>query len=239
MEGRYWLWLGARLLVAVVIVGWAFSYLTPGSSGEKEFQRTLDALKQVRSVRVATASDPTATRHSDVSWELVCAQNAYRYSLHVVETDPKNPAETTQEEVHVGSTEYEHKKDDSWQAHQYPGGVRAASTICGKLAQGMDSGVLPEIATMIRRGILDKGDKKAVNGVRCREWKVTLAGRNGLEHDTVCLGLDDHLPYEMTVDWQHSRTVYRDYNSPFQLELPGPALQPASASSESSEPRTE
>ena len=61
---------------------------------------------------------------------------------------------------------------------------------------------MPQIATMIQRGILQKGDKKTVNGVRCREWLVTMKGApSGLEHDTVCLGLEDHLPYEMTVDW--------------------------------------
>jgi hypothetical protein len=231
VEGRYWIWLGARLLVAAVIVGWAASYLIPSGSGEKEFQQTLDAMKQVRSVRVATVSDPSATQHSDTSWELVCGQDAYRYVFHVVETDTKNPAETTREEVHVGSTEYERKKDDSWQPHQYAAGVRSASTICARLAQGTESNILPDIDTMIRRGILEKGDKKTLDGARCREWRVTVVGGTGLEHDTLCLGVDDHLPYEMTVDVQRSRTVYSDYNSPFQVELPEVALRPASTNS--------
>ena len=232
MDGRYWVWLAARLLVAVVIVGWAFSYLTPGGSGEKEFQKTLNAMKQVRSVRTASVADPTPTQHSEMSWELSCAQDAYHYRWDTVESDPKNPAEASQEEVHVGSTVYEHKKDDSWQAHQFSAGVKAAGSMCAKLADGTETEILPDIATMIRRGILEKGDKKTVNGVRCREWKVTMRGGfSGLEHDTLCLGLDDYLPYEMTVDWQHSRTTYSDYNVPFQLELPGPALQPASANS--------
>ena len=71
-----------------------------------------------------------------------------------------------------------------------------------------DNGLMPQIATMIKRGILQKGDKKTVNGVRCREWLVTMkGGTSGLEHDTVCLGLEDHLPYEMTVDWQQLAIV--------------------------------
>ena len=54
MDGRYWAWLGVRLIVGVVLVGWAFSYLSPGGgSGEKEFQRSLDALQKVQSVRIA------------------------------------------------------------------------------------------------------------------------------------------------------------------------------------------
>jgi hypothetical protein len=51
----------------------------------------------------------------------------------------------------------------------------------------------------------------------------------GLEHDTVCLGLEDRLPYELTVDWQHSRTNFSDYNAAIQFDLPEAAVQPASA----------
>jgi hypothetical protein len=83
---------------------------------------------------------------------------------------------------------------------------------------------------MIKRAIIQKGDKKTVNGVRCREWLVTLRGApSGLAHDTVCIGLEDHLPYEMTVDWAHSRTSFSDYNTPIQLDVPEAAVQPASA----------
>jgi hypothetical protein len=54
-------------------------------------------------------------------------------------------------------------------------------------------------------------------------------GRTGLEHDTVCLGLDDHLPYELTVDWENSRSTFSDYNAPVPFDLPEAAVQPASA----------
>jgi len=229
---RNWMGLGVRLLVAVVLVGLGFSYLTAGHGGERDFQKALEAMKQVRSVRVARSLDISPNQHGDASWDLVCDQDAYRYAFHMVGTDPNNPGDVTQEEIHVGSTDYEHKPDDTWQAHRFPNGVRAASTFCAALAQGTDSTVLPDIATMIRRGILEKGDKKTVNGVACREWKVTLrVGANRMEHDTLCLGLDDHLPYEMVVDWKRTRTVYSDYNAPFQLDLPGPELQAASATS--------
>lgn len=235
MEGRYWIWMGARLVAAVVIVGWAASYLTPGNgSGEKEFKKTLEAMKQIRSVRIATVAEPQANQHSEISWELVCAQDAYRYRWHFVQSDSEQPAEVNQEEINVGSTKYERKPNDTWQAHRYPPGVTAASTTCARLAQGTETRMLPDISTMIQRAIIQKGDKKTVNGMRCREWLVTMKGGfSGLEHDTLCLGVDDHLPYEMTVDWQHSRTTFSDYNSPFQIELPPAALQNASANSTS------
>jgi hypothetical protein len=231
MGSRHWLWLGARLLVAVVIVGWAATYLMP-QTGEKEFQKSLDAMKQVRTVRVATIADASATERIEASWELVCAQDALHYKWHLVESDPDMAADIEQEEIHVGRTSYEHKADDSWKPGVSAIGSTNPSGICKMLAQGSDSRILPDLATMLKRGIIQKGDKKTVNGVRCREWNVTMkGGPSGVEHDTVCLGLDDHLPYESTVDWQHARTTYSDYNGQFQLELPTAALQSARASS--------
>lgn len=231
MGGRYWVWLVARLLMAIVIVGWAASYALPGA-GEKEFQRSLEAMKQVHAVRVATVTDASPTQHLEMSWEIVCAQNAYHFKQHLVESDPDRPTKFDRDEIEVGVYMYERQPDDTWQASRHSNLSRTAMNICGTLAQGNDSRILPDLATMIRRGIIQKGDKKTVNGVRCREWNVTLkAAKNGLEHDTICLGLDDHLPYEETVDWQHVRTTYSDYNAPFQIELPPAAVQPASASS--------
>ena len=235
MGGRYWVWLCARLVVAAILVGWAASYITPGNgSGEKELKKALEAIKQVRSVRIATVADPTGTQHSEINWDLVCAQDAYRYRWHLTLTDPEHPSEVNEDEIHVGSTKYQRKPDDSWQAHQYPQGVTAASAICSRLAQGTENRMFPDIATMVRRAIIQKGDKKSVNGVRCREWLITMKGGfSGLEHDTLCLGVDDHLPYEMTVDYDHSRTTFTDYNSAFQIDLPAAALQNASAGSTS------
>jgi hypothetical protein len=135
------------------------------------------------------------------------------------------------DEMSVANHAYMRKDDGSWApaGSGYPG--TTAKWYCGNLAQGTDSNLLPEIATMIKRGILQKGDKKTVNGVRCREWLVTMKGApSGLQHDTVCLGLEDHLPYEMTVDWEHSRATFSDYNVPIQLDVPEAAVQSASTS---------
>ena len=136
----------------------------------------------------------------------------------------------TRDEVHVSNEEFDHESDGSWSKPKYAAGSRSAKWYCGQLARGSDSYLLPQIATMIQRGVLQKGDKKTVNGVRCREWLVTMRGApNGLEHDTVCLGLQDHLPYELTLDWQASRSSFSDYNSAVKFDVPEAALQPASA----------
>lgn len=227
MGDRYWFWVVVRLGVGVAIVTWAASYLGPGG-GEKEFQKTLDAMKQVHSFRVAVTATP-GTQHNEMLWEVDCNRDLLHYQWHF--TDSSRPeAGIARDEVHVANQEFDRESDGSWSKPKYAVGGRSAKWYCGMLARGADGYLLPQIGTMIQRGILQKGDKKTVNGVRCREWLVTMRGApNGLEHDTVCLGLQDHLPYELTLDWQSSRSSFSDYNSPIQFDLPEAALQPATA----------
>jgi hypothetical protein len=233
MGGRYWVWLGVRLLVAVAIVAWAASYMGSGSA-EKEFQKTLDAMKQVRSFRMATSATPY-TQHNDILWEIDCNRNVVHHQEHYVNTCTNPPdctqqSDFSQEELDWAVYSYVRKADGTWAASGHLASNRT-QYVCGHLKEGTDSNLLPPVATMIRRGILQKGDKKTVNGVRCREWLVTMkGGTNGLEHDTLCLGLDDHLPYEMTVDWAHSRTSFSDYNTAIQFDLPQEVLKATSAS---------
>ena len=214
---RFWLWVGARLCIGFILVGWAASYLFPGS-GEKEFQRAIESTRQVHSVRVTTVLDPTSTQHSDILFELACSQSASHFKWHMIESNPEHPAEVNRETLHVGLLRYELQPDSTWKEFTDLPGTTAKQT-CARLADGTDDTVFPPFATMIKRGILQKGDKKTVNGVPCREWHVAMKLGAGLEHDSICLGLDDHLPYEMTVDWKHERTTYSDYNSSFQIEF--------------------
>ncbi len=226
---RYYLWLGARLAVGVAIVAWAASYLGTGS-GEKEFQKTLEAMKKVHSFRMVYTSNSN-TQHNDSLWEVDCDHNVLHHHEHLLIKDPNaNTPEMNQDQTNVAGKEYTRKDDGSWIPSKYPMFTQPAQSSCSQLAQGQDSGLLPEIATMIKRGVIQKGDKKTVNGVRCREWKVTMKGGfQGLEHDTVCIGLEDRLPYEVTVDWAASRASYSDYNTAIQIDVPDPAVQPASS----------
>jgi len=216
---RYWVWVMVRLAVGVAIVAWAASYLTTGS-GEKEFQKTLEALKQVHTFRVAFAATPR-DQHNEMLWEVDCNRNLLHYRWRVYKTG-SDTNEMSRDEVHVATEEYDRQSDGSWSKARFLArGDRPASWYCGALAQGNDNGLMPQIATMIKRGVLQKGDKKTVSGVRCREWLVTMkGGTSGLEHDTVCLGLNDHLPYEMTVDWQQSRSTFSDYNAAISFDMP-------------------
>jgi hypothetical protein len=222
---RYWVWVVVRLAVGVAIVGWAASYLMTGS-GEKEFQKTLEAMKQVHSFR-ASVTASAGTRHKQMLWEVDCPRDLYHYQWH--ETDSAIAGmDMSRDEVHFATEEYYHQSDGSWSkprfAHEHP-----PAWFCGALAQGNDNTLMPRISTMIQRGILQKGDKKTVNGVRCQEWLVTMKGApSGLEHDTVCLGLEDHLPYELTVDWLQLRSSFSDYNAPITFDVPEAVVQQTS-----------
>ena len=44
----------------------------------------------------------------------------------------------------------------------------------------------------------------------------------------MCIGLDDHLPYEMTMQ-NGGHYTYSDYNRPIQFEAPETVLQTASS----------
>jgi len=228
MDGRYWLWLGARLAAAVVLVAWAMSYLKGGGS-EKEFQQTLNAMKQVHSFRLSYTAN-RGIQHYDMLWEVDCQKDILHHQMHLVDSSSGQQQEMNQDELAISGSEYDRQPDGTWKNQGYAS-VTAKST-CRDLAQGSDSNLLPHIATMIKRGVLQKGDKKTVNGVRCREWRVTLkGGTSGLEHDTICIGLEDHLPYEMAVDWENSHTSISDYNAAIQFDIPDSILQPAAVTS--------
>ncbi|HET6179792.1 MAG TPA: hypothetical protein VFE61_22915 [Candidatus Sulfotelmatobacter sp.] len=229
MGDRYWLWVGARLLVGLALVAWVGSYVGAGS-GEKEFQKTLDAMKQVRSVRVASTANQPGVQHNEMLWEVDCKRDIAHRQMHMVNISTNPPSDMKQDQMFVAGHGFERKSDGSWAASNYIYGGWSARGYCTNLAQGIDSNLLPQIATMIKRGIIQKGDKKTVNGVRCREWLVTMRGGvSALEHDTVCLGLDDHLPYEMTTDWAQFHETFSDYNTPIKFDAPEALLQPASA----------
>jgi hypothetical protein len=232
MGQRYWVWVIVRLAVGVAIVAWAASYLGTGSA-EKEFQKTLDAMKQVHSFRVASSASEAGIQHNENLWEVDCNRDLAHHQMHVVQTasNVNTAQEFTRDEVWAGGLEYDRQNDGSWSKGQYSHWGDQGKFSCGKLAEGDDSNLLPQIATMIKRGILQKGDKKTVNGIRCREWLVTMkGGPRGLEHDSICLGLADHLPYEMTVDWENSRASFSDYNAALQIEVPEVAVQSSSSS---------
>ena len=229
MGNRYLLWVLVRLLVAVAIVAWAASYIG-GGSGEKEFQKTREAMKQVRSFRMAETAHQSAEYRVESLLEVDCNSNIVHNRWHVISSDGDPAKELLRDDTNVAGQGYDRKADGTFVAARYSDSSHSAKVFCSRIAQSTDGALLPQLDTMIQRGVIQKGDKKVVNGVRCREWHVTLrAGLNRLEHDSVCIGLEDHLPYEITDASTGAHTSYSDYNVPLQIEVPDATVQPASS----------
>src|SRR5262249_43623455 len=150
------------------------SYMT-GGSGEKEFQKTLDAMKQVHSFRSAFSATQE-TRHSEGLWEVDCGTGNFHHQMHLVDTGGTQPYQLSDEEINVGGQAFNRQPNGTWKTFSSRTGTGAAYVPCRHLVDGTDGNVFPPIATMIKRGIIQKGDKKTVNGVRCREWLVTIRG---------------------------------------------------------------
>jgi hypothetical protein len=220
---RYWVWVLVRLLVGVGIVAWAMSYLTPGG-GEKEFQRTIDALKKVDGVKYTMVAGSSPVTHIEESGEMICSQHAIHIDNHTSFNNSGSAVDQDQETILIGTDGYGRWQGGPWRKDY---GSRSAESVCSRLSNGADSWLFPDINEMLRRGIIQKGDKKTVDGVRCREWKVAIRYAADLEHRTVCLGIDDHLPREFTVPGRGVRWEYTNFNQVSEIRPPdGPIVEP-------------
>lgn len=209
------IWMAA-IVATGALVFWGVGQSLGPSSGDVEFQKSLDAMMQVKSFRGSfTASGYPSTR----LWEVDCNR--------VVVHQQSGDSDRKEEEVSVGDQRYMRDGNGSWEnAGQEPGDRGSAKWYCDKVASAT-SDLLPDMRTILRHGISEKGAKKTVNGVRCREWKFDARTALSSRVGSVCIGLDDHLPYEYTMDGGVS--TYSDYNRPIQIETPGGTVQPASA----------
>jgi hypothetical protein len=231
MDNRRWLWIGASLLVAGVIF-WAVGQAVNPSSGDAEFKKTLESMKQLKSFRGAYIESTSGTQHSERLWEVDCNHVIVHQQSHESQTNTDSPFEMKEDELLVGDQRYTRTGEGSWENTGYAGERGSAQWYCDNLARGTARDLLPDMFTMISHAMTEKGDKKTVNGVRCREWKFAVRSALAAQDGSLCIGLDDHLPYEMTMkDGGHYS--YSDYNRPIQFEVPEAVLQPASSTNES------
>ena len=80
---RFWTWLIARLVVALLLVGVAYYAFVVPSSGEKELRRAIEALKGVHSVHYSMVGD-TPAQHTEEEADLVCADDSFSRVRHIV-----------------------------------------------------------------------------------------------------------------------------------------------------------
>lgn len=224
MGNRGWLWKGGLLLGAGVIF-WAVGQAVNPSRGDTEFQKTWEATKQVKSFRGAYNESAS---HAERVWEVDCNRVIVHQQSHM-ENGGDSPFDMKEDELLVGDQRYRREGDGSWENVGYAGDRGSAKWYCDNLARGTMSDLLPDMLTLIRHAMTEKGSKKTVNGVQCREWTFAIKSSvAGTQPGSVCIGVDDHLPYQMTME-SGGQYTYSDYNRPIQFEAPDAILQTASS----------
>lgn len=227
MGNRSWLWMGASLLIGGVII-WAVGQAVNPSSGDTEFKKTLESIKQVKSFRGAYIESASSSQHSERLWEVDCNQVIVHQQSHDAQSNADSPFEMKEEELLVGDQRYTRDRDGSWENNGFAGERYSAKWYCDNLARGTVRDLLPDMYTLISHAMTEKGDKKTVNGVRCQEWKFAVRSAVLADGGSMCIGLNDHLPYEMTMK-NGGHYSYSDYNRTIQFEAPAAVLQPASS----------
>jgi len=222
-------WIGAILLAGLFI--WGVGYVLTPENGDAEFQKMLEATEQVKSFRGVYVGSTQTSQHAEKLWELDCNRQILHKQTHELQTGA-NTLELEEDQFLVGADQkFTRSSDGSWEQTKYTSVQYSASWYCDNVAQGTLRDLLPDFRAMLRSATFGKGDKKTVNGLRCQDWKFTMHSRNSGQRGTVCIGLEDHLPYEMTTD-DGGHYSYADYNRPLQFDAPEAVLQAASSPGE-------
>ncbi|HTT24014.1 MAG TPA: hypothetical protein VMG82_34130 [Candidatus Sulfotelmatobacter sp.] len=225
MGNRRGLWIFGCLLLAGAIF-WGVGQAVGPSGGDTELQKALDAMEHVKSFKGMYA-DGTAGSHSERLWEVDCNRVIIHMQSHNSLSGGDSPFEMNRDELLVGEQRYTRDSSGGWENNGYAGDRGSAKWYCDNIARGTVSDLMPDVRTMISHALTEKGEKKTLNGARCREWKVAIRTPLSAKGGSLCIGMDDHLPYEMTMDGGHYS--YSDYNRPIQVDVPEAVLQPASS----------
>jgi hypothetical protein len=225
MGNRRGLWIAACLLGAGAIF-WGVGQAVNPSSGDTELKKTLESMEQVKSFRGGYIGNASGA-HAERLWEVDCNRVIVHEHSHDQQSEMASPFDVNQEELLVADQRYTRDSEGSWQNQGYAGDRGSAKWYCENIRRGTVRDLLPDIRTMISHAITEKGDKKTVNGVRCREWKFDIRTALSSQTGSVCIGMDDHLPYQLTMDG--GTFSYSDYNKSIQIDAPDGAVQPASS----------
>lgn len=221
---RFWI---VVLVVVAAFFYWGVNYVMSPNGGDAEFQKMLEATEHVKSFRGVYVESAASAGQSEKLWEVDCTRNIVHKKLQASQAGT-NTFDVKEDQLLVGIDRYAHQSDGSWVKTADKHLIYSGGWYCDNLAQGTLRDLLPDVRSMLRNAMIGKGDKKTVNGVRCQDWQFVMKSSTSGVHGTVCIGLEDHLPYEMTTD-SGGHYSYTDYNRPIEFEAPEAILQQVSA----------
>lgn len=221
-------WMGAGLVALGVLIFLGIGYFLSGNSGDQEFQKMLEATKQIKTFRSVYIANASSGQHSERLWEVDCNRGIIHKQSRDLQPGANAGFDIKEDEFLAGLDRYIRQGDGSWQKTGDTHILYSGKWYCDNIAQASLRDLLPDTRAMLRNAMIGKGDKKTVNGVRCQDWGFAMKSSTSGQKGTVCIGLEDHLPYEMTTD-NGARYSYSDYNKPIEFEAPEAVLQAASA----------
>ncbi len=218
-----------RLVIALMISAVVYYYFYVPKPGERMFERAQKAMQSATSWKLEfTQSDPAQSYKVEYLVEVQCPSSA-RTTQHLSGAPGGVAQDWTHITLNLGGATYEY-------INPQKGWTRAASgfydpaAICGRMAQGEETGLLPPLMKWRRQGFIDKKEVRDTGSGQCQDWKVVVpGGRNSPSHTySVCLGVDDLLPRFREEGGVQYR--YYDWNVPIEFTAPqiGSGTGPAS-----------
>ncbi|HKF50679.1 MAG TPA: DnaJ domain-containing protein, partial [Candidatus Acidoferrales bacterium] len=157
--------LGRLVFVAVFVVGAVAYFLWP-NPGVREFRRTLEALRNVQSVKIQS-SDSGVIEYLD---EVSCPASG-RMTRHLRSTVNGQPFAMTLVTLTIGANQYIYTdKSNSW-ARDWFGGSRY-SGFCTRLAHGEDAGLFSFQQWLDGMEFIERENLRKTPDGNCREWKI-------------------------------------------------------------------
>ncbi len=204
--------LASRAIVFGMVL--AFLYYISPDSGVSALKKMNTALNNARSWRVHTlVNEPTKNIESTV--EVYCPSRVHSVQRSTI-TDGGTAIENTSEFIWIEGTNYNRKGLHWTLVHE----DRMQTASCSMGPRGSDS-MLQSMDLILFNGKVRKGDRRVVEGERCRDWILSVPAPGGGWRDEygVCVG-DHDLPMEVFTPDRRMVETYTDWNVPIKIEAP-------------------
>jgi len=194
------------------------------TTGKAEFQRTLDAKKNVKSFRMRTLLRLHPGHPLETVIDVSCPDRE-RFTTTI--------GDRAFHAVRIGSKAYVEQQNGTWTVQDTP---PAGWSPCGEnpgepapwavMNEGRDPAIV--LAKVSENAEIVRGAFVATSNGNCQQWMATLKlpqgaahghGNNGLSY-TVCIDPKLHLPVAVSMGSGGMVTSYSDWNQPIQIEPP-------------------
>ncbi len=174
-------WLVVIIIFVAVMAG--FWYVMSPDSGDVEFGRAKEAVQTVKGWKLTELPQSGDIYRKGGSWDVDCAT-------------ARPPAEPDWSSGAFFSRDYTPEPD--------------FAATCAAIAKGGTGYPFPDFGILQSQSVITNKGTKKVNGVRCRQWLVEVVKIGHRQNMMICLGTSDHLPYEISGEYEPHLT-FSDY----------------------------